>query len=469
MIGDGRRDITALSFRTLFVVLLFGMFSGSVRAQRGNITTVAGGGPATISKLNGGISNVASTGEVGQIAWDGTHQVFYFPGKRNSHGCDDYIIERNKLFAGGCGDNSGPCTCFGCRFSPSNGRGSPRGCVHRGATVSLPITPPANFISGTAPGGTCTGPPASQYGTAVCRVGNLANGGTASVAITIQPSTSGVLTSALTVSSDLTDPNPANDTATISTQVDPSSGGGGTGGGSSGGSGGSGGSGSCNCTLTGSYLNPVQGVDVSGDPLASPSNKFIVTATIDNTNNFTTITVSRHSDGKVLLPDTAFPITAHCGFSPDENRIAIHAVSIGSQEDEIWVYDLSVAPAKQVVHYRLPVVSYRLQFSPSGQYFVLTALVAQGRTEIDIYRVAGVSTEDRVFQTSFPFQSVSGVNEDVYGAVNWGFSPDSPETSFVFAYGNGQNTFSLNIANLTSPRVVPVLSRNITATSAFCQ
>ena len=49
-----------------------------VAAQQGNITTVAGGSPATMPKLNGAVNNVASTGEVGQIAWDATRQVFYF-------------------------------------------------------------------------------------------------------------------------------------------------------------------------------------------------------------------------------------------------------------------------------------------------------------------------------------------------------------------------------------------------------
>jgi uncharacterized repeat protein (TIGR01451 family) len=48
------------------------------QAPPANITTVAGGGPATMPKLNGSVSNVASTGEVGQIAYDPAHGVFYF-------------------------------------------------------------------------------------------------------------------------------------------------------------------------------------------------------------------------------------------------------------------------------------------------------------------------------------------------------------------------------------------------------
>ena len=43
-----------------------------------NITTIAGGGPTTIPVINGSVNNIASTGEVGQIAWDGSRNVFYF-------------------------------------------------------------------------------------------------------------------------------------------------------------------------------------------------------------------------------------------------------------------------------------------------------------------------------------------------------------------------------------------------------
>jgi uncharacterized repeat protein (TIGR01451 family) len=346
--------------------------------------------------------------------------------------------------------------------------------------VVLPITPAAIFVSGTAAGGPCTGPATADYGTVTCMIGGLASGVSSNVSLTISPTQVGTLGYTLKVYEDQVDSNPANNSVSISTQVTQATGGGsgGSGGGGSsgggsggngGGSGGSGGTATCNCTLTGNYVDPAKGVDVSGDPLTSPNNKFTVHSTIDNINHFNTISITRNSDGALLVPESSYPITAHWGFSPDGNRIAIHAVD-SSQEDEIWVFDLTTAPARQVVHYRLPVVSDRLQFSPSSQYFLLMALVSQGRTEIDIYRVAGVTTQDRVFQTSFSFQSVPGVNEDQYGAASWGFSPDQPESSFVYAYGNGQSTVSLNIANLTSPHLVPVLNGwNITGVAGFWQ
>ena len=81
-------------------------------------------------------------------------------------------------------------------------------------------------------------------------------------------------------------------------------------------------------------MDPNPGVDVDGDPSSSPRGTFAVSATIDNANNFDTLRVTRGNT--VLLADTAFPITAHWGFSPDENRLAVHAVATGTQEDEVW-------------------------------------------------------------------------------------------------------------------------------------
>lgn len=75
------RASTGPSVRTLWVPLLLALLCGSLAAQQPvsrNITTVAGGGPTVIPQLNGAVNNIASTGEVGQIAWDGSHGVFYF-------------------------------------------------------------------------------------------------------------------------------------------------------------------------------------------------------------------------------------------------------------------------------------------------------------------------------------------------------------------------------------------------------
>lgn len=77
--GKARKTLSkfAVSFLAMWLVA-----SGLVFAQQQqafpNITTVAGGGPTTIPAINGAINNIASTGEIGQMAWDSAHNLLYF-------------------------------------------------------------------------------------------------------------------------------------------------------------------------------------------------------------------------------------------------------------------------------------------------------------------------------------------------------------------------------------------------------
>ena len=81
LVNNSERRLLRRIWSRLAVLLVLGAAGVSASAQQPsspNITTVAGGGPTAIPAINGGINNIASTGEVGQIAWDGTHGVFYF-------------------------------------------------------------------------------------------------------------------------------------------------------------------------------------------------------------------------------------------------------------------------------------------------------------------------------------------------------------------------------------------------------
>ena len=357
---------------------------------------------------------------------------------------------------------------------PSAGTINPGGTLTYNATMTnngpadatgvgvtmLPAT--SDFVSATTAQGSCAGPANGTSGYVQCQIGNLAHGASVNLSITLNPKSAGTLTNSLNVFADQKDSNPSNDIATLVTQVG-TSGSGGTGSGP----GGSGSSGSCACTRSGSYVDPAQGVDVAGDPQSSPSNKYIVTASIDNANGFDNITITRHSDGKVLLTQTSFPITAHWGFSPDEDRIAIHFLATGSTtEEDVQIYDLSGNSAKKIADFSVSTPD-RLQFSPSGHYFVAMGLTAPLRAQLDIYRIAGVSSAVHVHSNAFPFFAVPGVDDDTFGVVNWGFGPDSPESSFVYGYLNSQSMFSLQMVNLASGQ--PVAGLNVSATSAFWQ
>jgi uncharacterized repeat protein (TIGR01451 family) len=91
-----------------------------------------------------------------------------------------------------------------------------------GVTVSDPLPAGVGFVSASSSVGTCT----NASGTVTCAIGNLASAGTATIMIdATAPATAGTVTNTATVSGNETDPNPANNTASASTQVGGSTGG----------------------------------------------------------------------------------------------------------------------------------------------------------------------------------------------------------------------------------------------------
>jgi YVTN family beta-propeller protein len=230
-----------------------------------------------------------------------------------------------------------------------------------------------------------------------------------------------------------------------------------------------GGPGLCSCGLTGAYVDPAAAVDLdkTGDPQKSSKNKYSVTASIDNANHITSLTVTRASDQHVLFSSSTLPSTIHWGFSPDEDRFLYHSVDPNTNIDEIIVLDLTVTPAREVVNFSSTSTSDRLQFSPSGSYFLFTDTVGQNMGEVKIFRISGVAAPTLVHDDTYTFQTVSGTGEDSFGGVRWGFGPGKPETSFVYAYGNGPTSFSLDLVNLATGQVIP--GKTIAAISSFWQ
>jgi uncharacterized repeat protein (TIGR01451 family) len=80
---------------------------------------------------------------------------------------------------------------------------------------TLPST--VRFVSATPTTGSCAEP----GGTVTCNLGDLANGASATVTITVKPLKAGTITNSAQVSSLSPDPNPANNTATEQTVVTP--------------------------------------------------------------------------------------------------------------------------------------------------------------------------------------------------------------------------------------------------------
>src|SRR5439155_1677597 len=91
-----------------------------------------------------------------------------------------------------------------------------------GVTVSDTLPAGVTFVSASSSVGTC----ANASNTVTCTIGNLASGATATITINASASaTAGMITNTATISGNETDPNPANNTASASTQVGGSTGG----------------------------------------------------------------------------------------------------------------------------------------------------------------------------------------------------------------------------------------------------
>jgi len=240
---------------------------------------------------------------------------------------------------------------------------------------------------------------------------------------------------------------------------------GGTGGtGGSGSGGGTSGSGSCTCTQTGDYVNPAPAVDptytvVNEKTLTSPNDKYTASF-IWNQNPVqnVSITVTLNSTGATVFSSQNLPYTTNFGFSPDDDRFVINntqtSSASGTSEDYVYVYDLTSKSNHPIVTASAATSEARLQFSPSGRFFLYTVLVNASVATLQIYRVQGVTSQDLIYNTEFNFEALATSQQDQFGGVDWGFGPGSPETSFVYAYATGQTSFQWTLVNLASGRTV---------------
>jgi uncharacterized repeat protein (TIGR01451 family) len=85
--------------------------------------------------------------------------------------------------------------------------------------VTDTLPPDVTLVSATASQGSCSG-----TSTVVCEMGTLASGSSATVTLTVKPTTAGGVSNTATVSGNEPDPQPANNSATAVTTVTPSTG-----------------------------------------------------------------------------------------------------------------------------------------------------------------------------------------------------------------------------------------------------
>ena len=205
----------------------------------------------------------------------------------------------------------------------------------------------------------------------------------------------------------------------------------------------------CGCAKIGAYVDPDGGPVTADNPVPSPGGKYRVTTRLDGA--IMNLTVTNVKSGATFKP--APPAGVHWGFSPDDDRFLYHYVQ--GNVDNLFVYDLSVSPAVNVAQLVPATPPTRFQFSRSGRYLFVASMTGPSHSKFEIYQVAGVTIQTPVYQSEFDFQTVPGVAGDSFGATSSGFSPDKPESTFVYAYGNGQTSVQWNIVNLAKNPSVP--------------
>ncbi len=220
---------------------------------------------------------------------------------------------------------------------------------------------------------------------------------------------------------------------------------------------------SCVCSLTGAYVAPATPVDASDRPL-SPRGIYTLSATMDTSNpaTGTSLSITRNKDQVVVFPQRNLPITTNFGFSPDDNRFVLHYLS--GSIDTVELYDLTVQPARKIVSTQSPsgTNSTAISFSASGRYLLYEYVYVNGSStlaHLQLYQIQNVAGQLLVYDSGdFSFVSVQGSGEDTYGVVGQGFSPDNPETSFVYSnvtgqgQGFGQSQSQWNLVSLVTPQ-----------------
>ena len=195
----------------------------------------------------------------------------------------------------------------------------------------------------------------------------------------------------------------------------------------------------CGCSLTGGYVLPDSGVNISvSNDAASPHHKF--TVSVAGTDPIE-LTVTRSSDHSTVFSQSVSAGT-YWGFSPDDDRFVTNT-TLGST-NPVTLYDLSGSTAVQIWSSSVATLSSRIVFSAHGNYLFYTAITEAFYAIIDI---VDAHTGASAYQASYTFANIPDTS-DQYGMSTHGFSPDSSDRTFVWAYAYDQNSTTWTMVNL---------------------
>jgi len=192
----------------------------------------------------------------------------------------------------------------------------------------------------------------------------------------------------------------------------------------------------CSCSTAGLWVEPSTGrdldvkLDESSGPYTgtSPGGKYTINVPFDPTK--LTITITRTSDSEVVF-NSHFTLGSGWGFSPDDDRFVVHVGSSGSHF--VQLYNLDTDSQNNLIAATTPtqIDSAYVSFSSHGKY-LLYSQRKDASLVLDVIDVATGNTELNHI-TGMTLDTPPPPDEEITIA-GWGFSPDSQDASFVYAW-----------------------------------
>lgn len=192
----------------------------------------------------------------------------------------------------------------------------------------------------------------------------------------------------------------------------------------------------CSCSTTGLWVEPSTGRDLDvklGDSHVSGSSPHgIYTLSVTTQINQTIgLTIQRGSDSHTVLSLPGITAASGWGFSPDDHRFVVH---LGNDDyHAVQLYNLDTQQSNELIASTTPTLVDKayVSFSAHGKYLLYTTLKATS-VVIDVIDVATGNT-DLNHITGITLDTAPPADDEITLA-GWGFSPDSLDATFVYAW-----------------------------------
>ncbi|MCF7805299.1 MAG: fibronectin type III domain-containing protein [Candidatus Marinimicrobia bacterium] len=212
----------------------------------------------------------------------------------------------------------------------------------------------------------------------------------------------------------------------------------------------------CGNDAIGEFINPKKGkvadlTLIDFHEALSPNE--IYKLTTGDLNGAVTVNIWENKSGGAKVLETSFTESNIAwGFSPDDHRFIVHYMNSTSHH-EVLLFDLrsgSNLPVRTIGSTLVAGGEAIVRFSPTGTSLMYASDTGPSQVYLTLVDTAGIVRHEN----TFTFQAFPGSPGDKQGMVHWGYSPDSYNRTFVYAYINGSNSAHFNMINLERGTIV---------------